>query len=238
MRILLSFCFLLIGISSFAATDQIVVQTVEPELTAEQLEVLNAEVVRKIADKTYLINIEVEDDLERTVRTTKWKSFIVEAEENFEFEYNYVPDDPYYSYQWYFQEPKFNEISIFAEGTWDFTQGGAHTVIAVLDSGVDVNHTDLAPNIYKNYAEQNGQPGVDDDNNGFIDDIDGFNFADRNADVSDQKGHGTGIAGIIGAVGDNGFGISGINWLSSVLPVKISSGNSNPKLSDVIEGIE
>lgn len=98
---------------------------------------------------------------------------------------------------------------------WDLQQGSADTVVAIMDSGVDVAHPDLAANIWVNEGEVAGN-GVDDDGNGYIDDINGWDFADDDATLLEPDGnyigwdHGTHVAGIIGAVADNGIGVAGV----------------------------
>ena len=96
--------------------------------------------------------------------------------------------------------------------------GSKDIVVAVIDTGIDIHHPDLRENLWVNQGEtgidekgrNKSTNGIDDDNNGFIDDVNGWNFAKNNNDVSDNHGHGTHIAGIIGADGGNGVGISGV----------------------------
>src|SRR6185437_15744294 len=97
--------------------------------------------------------------------------------------------------------------------------GSRKVLVAVLDTGIEWDHPDLQANLYTNAGEIAGN-GVDDDHNGFIDDIHGWNFHDGNANSTDDNGHGTHCAGIIGAVGNNGIGVAGVNWNVSLLPVK------------------
>ncbi len=120
---------------------------------------------------------------------------------------------------------------------WDLTTGSNDIVIAVLDTGVDYNHPDLKDNIWKNTAECNGIPGVDDDNDGYIDDCTGYDMHDQDNDPMDNDGHGTHVAGIIGAVGNNEIGIAGVNWHIKILPCKIfdDEGGGNNVLSAAIE---
>ena len=94
--------------------------------------------------------------------------------------------------------------------------------VAVVDTGVQVAHPDLQPNMWVNPAESSGIPGVDDDGNGYIDDIHGWDFFNENASVYDDidDWHGTHVAGTIGARGDNGTGVAGVNWNVSIIPVK------------------
>eukprot|EP00745_Piridium_sociabile_P000837 TRINITY_DN105433_c0_g2_i1.p1 TRINITY_DN105433_c0_g2~~TRINITY_DN105433_c0_g2_i1.p1 ORF type:complete len:392 (-),score=36.80 TRINITY_DN105433_c0_g2_i1:38-1213(-) len=100
--------------------------------------------------------------------------------------------------------------------------GSFYPVIAVIDSGADYNHQDLEGVIWVNEAEQNGVPGVDDDNNGFIDDIYGYDFRNDDGDPMDDDGHGTHVTGIIAANGNNGKGIAGIAWAAKpkIMPLK------------------
>ena len=103
------------------------------------------------------------------------------------------------------------DVNLFA--AWELTTGRPDVVVAVVDEGVCYTHKDLQPNMHVNEAEQNGEEGVDDDQNGYVDDIYGYNFVDkgritwtRNGDV----GHGTHVAGTVAAVNNNGFGVAGV----------------------------
>ena len=105
---------------------------------------------------------------------------------------------------------------IRAEGAWDLTTGDAAFRIAVLDTGVDYNHPDLAANIWTNPGEIPGN-GIDDDGNGWIDDLHGYDFANDDGDPLDDHSHGTHVAGILGAVGNNGSGVAGVNWQCQIV---------------------
>ena len=115
-----------------------------------------------------------------------------------------------------------------ASRAWRMTTGSRDIVVAVIDTGIDVRHPDLAQNIWVNKGEtgtdlkgrNKATNGVDDDNNGYPDDVNGWNFVLNNNDVSDNHGHGTHIAGIIGAVGGNGIGVVGISPKVSLMALK------------------
>lgn len=136
-----------------------------------------------------------------------------------------VPNDPYFDpQQW-----ALNNTGAYAAGTagddiditkaWDITQGSRSVIVAVIDSGVDYNHPDLVSNIWVNTKEDCNN-GKDDDGNGYIDDCQGWNFAADTNDPMDDLGHGTHVAGIIGAVGNNGLGIAGVMWKVKIMPLK------------------
>lgn len=115
-------------------------------------------------------------------------------------------------------------------------RGSRSMLVAVIDSGVDWTHPDLAENIYTNPNEIPGN-GIDDDGNGLIDDVHGWNFYSGNANSIDDNNHGTHCAGTIGAVGGNGRGVVGVNWQVSILPVKFLSATGSGRLSDAVAAI-
>jgi len=128
---------------------------------------------------------------------------------------------------------------INAIDAWKLSRGSRDIVIAVIDTGIDYNHPDLRDNIWVNYKEKNGKPGVDDDGNGYIDDIHGFNFqsGDGHGDPMDDHGHGTHCAGTIGAVQDNGHGVAGVMPRVKMMGVKFL-GRYGGSLAGAIKSID
>lgn len=121
-------------------------------------------------------------------------------------------NDPLLADQWHYNNTSqtgFGDADINLFEAWTKTTGANNIVVSVHDEGVDVNHADLKANIWVNTTEKNGQVGVDDDGNGFVDDINGFNFA-KNKGAVDPQYHGTHVAGTIAAVNNNGIGVAGV----------------------------
>ena len=114
--------------------------------------------------------------------------------------------------------------------------GSSSVVVAVIDTGVDYNHVDLAANIWTNPGEIAGN-GIDDDGNGFVDDVHGYDFANNDGNPMDDNGHGTHVAGTIAAVGNNSLGVTGVAWSTSIMPLKFLSANGSGYLSDAVEAI-
>ena len=140
-----------------------------------------------------------------------------------------VPNDPMYSSQW-------GLTKIQADKAWDITTGRQDIIIAVIDTGVDYNHPDLAANIWKNPREIPNN-GIDDDKNGLVDDYYGYDFFNGKADPMDDNGHGTHVAGIIGAVGNNGIGIAGVNWNVKILPLKFMGADGTGDILSAVAAI-
>ncbi|HEY3830459.1 MAG TPA: S8 family serine peptidase [Solirubrobacteraceae bacterium] len=133
-----------------------------------------------------------------------------------------IPDDPLYGEQW-------GMASIGAPEAWEHSTGSKSIVVAVLDTGIDLDHPDLQANIWTN-----PHPGQD----GYTDDVHGWNFVSNDNDPNDDYGHGTHVAGIIGAVGDNGIGVSGVNWSVSLMPLKICGATGLCEASAEIAALE
>jgi subtilisin family serine protease len=151
-----------------------------------------------------------------------------------------VPNDPKYS----LQESFYNQIG--APKAWDYTTGTSSVTVAIIDVGADINNPDLKENIWQNTKELPGN-GIDDDNNGFIDDVNGWNFVENNNDVaisqikpSDDSGavsHGTLLAGLLGATGDNNFLGTGLNWHIKIMPLRAIDNDGNGNLIVIAKAI-
>jgi subtilisin family serine protease len=142
-----------------------------------------------------------------------------------------TPNDPLYGEQT-------NIAAVKIDNVWDaYGTGDGSQTIAILDTGIDYTHPDLAENIWINEAELNGVEGFDDDENGYIDDIRGWDFINVDNAPLDDNLHGTHVAGIAGAVGGNGIGIAGAVWNVKLMPIKVFQSNGVGNASTIAEGV-
>ena len=132
------------------------------------------------------------------------------------------------------------DADIDAPEAWDIFTGSSSIVVAVIDTGVDYNHEDLAANIWINSDETPGD-GDDDDSNGYIDDIRGWDFVNNDNNPMDDSNpvyHGTHVAGTIGAMGNNGKGVVGVNWNVKIMPLKALHSDGSGPWSSIISAID
>ena len=151
-----------------------------------------------------------------------------------EYRPNFVPSDPHLKDQWALAD-------IAAPRAWDLAPSAKGVVVAVVDSGVQLDHPDLKGALWTNEREVAGN-GLDDDGNGFVDDVHGWDFVDGDNDpspggTSEFDNHGTHVAGIIGATSNNGVGISGIAPNVQIMPVRVMDGKSG-RTDTIADGID
>ena len=152
------------------------------------------------------------------------------AEPNFvqRYDESFIPDDPLFLNQWHLhntgQGGGAADADVDASEAWNLQQGSPDITIAILDDGVELSHEDLAANIFINPGEAPGN-GIDDDGNGFIDDVNGWDFYDNDNDPNPavvNDSHGTAVAGVAAARGQNALGVSGVCQNCKILPIKIN----------------
>jgi len=148
-----------------------------------------------------------------------------------------TPNDPGYPQLWGLnntgQSGGTPDADIDAPEAWDIETGNPNQVIGVLDTGVDYNHPDLVDNIWTNPGETAGD-GIDNDNNGYIDDVRGWDFAYNDNDPMDVHSHGTHVSGTIAAKGNNSVGVTGVAWDAKIMPLKFLDDGGSGYTSDAI----
>ena len=149
------------------------------------------------------------------------------VEPNYLYRAERTPSDTLFSQQWALNNAggsgRTADADIDAPEAWNVTTGSPSVLVGVVDTGLDASHPDLAPNLAVNPGESGGgreANGVDDDGNGFVDDVRGWDFAADDNDPNDTYGHGSHVAGTIGARGDDGRGVAGIAWQVGLLPLR------------------
>ncbi|MEW6303487.1 MAG: Calx-beta domain-containing protein [Verrucomicrobiota bacterium] len=130
-----------------------------------------------------------------------------------------------------------NDADIDAPEAWEFQTSANNIIIALTDTGIRTTHEDLAPNLWVNPGEIPGN-GIDDDGNGFVDDVHGANFVTGTGDPTDDHGHGTHLSGLTGAAGDNALGIAGVAWQVKLMACKFLDSAGNGTISDAIAAID
>lgn len=211
---------------------------------------LGAHVKSVIADQNIVVVKRASFEGETSaVKTLQANSMVEIAEPNFIYRAEKTPNDPMLGNLWGMKNIGQNDsdgsvgvkgVDIDAERAWDIETGSSKTLIAVIDTGIDYNHPDLKDNVWTNTAEANGKPGIDDDGNGIIDDIHGANFsgATPTGDPMDDHGHGSHCSGTIGARGDDGKGIVGVNWNTRIMAVKFLAADGGGTLEGAIKAID
>ncbi len=194
-----------------------------------------------------LVRLAAGKDVEGMRRWYESRSEVEYAEPNYIVRMAALPNDTNFSRQWGLRNR--GQIILGAAGTvgadinaaaaWDRHTGAGSVLVALLDTGIDYNHPDLAANVWRNPAEIAGN-GIDDDGNGNVDDIRGWDFFNNDADPMDDcvDGHGSHVAGIIGAVGNNAAGVSGVNWRVQLMPLKVLCADGFGSVANVIAAMD
>jgi subtilisin family serine protease len=174
------------------------------------------------------VRIATDTFLDQGLDTLRRRRDVEYVEPNYVMQASSIPDDPRFGEQWALrntgQTGGTAGADIGAVAAWDLTTGSSGVAVAVIDTGIDYTHEDLAANVFHNVLDCDAD-GVDDDGNGYADDCRGIDVANGDSDPMDDEGHGTHVAGIIGAAGDNLRGVSGVSWGVTLLPCKFLDEN-------------
>jgi len=207
---------------------------------------VNATVIKDYNEISGLQLVKIPDNICLTdaINIYSQSSQVLYAEPNNIYQISLMPNDPGFNNQWGLYNT--GQIvyglwgtagaDINAINAWDVSTGSSNVVIAVLDTGIDLNHADLRGNLWINRGEIPND-GIDNDGNGYIDDYYGWDFYNNDNDPSDDNGHGTGVAGIIAAFGNNSRGITGVMWNAQIMALKFLDKNGYGTDEDALKAI-
>ncbi|MCF6212223.1 MAG: S8 family serine peptidase [Gammaproteobacteria bacterium] len=191
-------------------------------------------------DNWWHIKLAEGTDLQRALNILSARPDIEFVEYNYEIRVLLTPNDPHFDSLWGLHNTQQTggvfDADIDTPEAWDSNTGDANIIIAVIDTGVDYGHEDLAGNMWTNPGEIAGNL-IDDDGNGYIDDVHGYDFSNTDSDPFDDHGHGTHVSGTIAGVGNNGIGVVGVNWNAQIMAVKFLGAGGGGYVSDAIDGI-
>ncbi len=203
----------------------------DPADVDELLDVAHAALVRRFGESDVYL-LETRADLDKTRETLEAHSAVRQVALDTTVHVS-TTNDPDAGSLW----GLFGTHGVNATAAWDLAGTGAPVVVAVIDSGVDTDHPDLADNIWTNPGEIAGN-GIDDDNNGYVDDIHGWDFVEGDATPNDDNGHGTHVAGTIAAVRDNGIGVAGVADNASIMALRFLNASGSGFTSAALAALE
>ena len=205
---------------------------------ARILKALDVDVIKNFKNNVYLLKLSKDESIVSATRRLSEYPDVEFAEPNYRrYITSVIPNDPLFDSQWAHE-------NIQSGAVWEIEKGKESIIVALGDSGIDYTHKDLKNNVWTNDEEDwkasgPGYNGIDDDGDGYIDNYFGINAITGSGDPMDDDGHGTHIAGIIGAEGNNSVGISGINWHVSVMGAKfIKAIDGSGSIADEVEAIQ
>lgn len=231
------------------AADRVIVRYrpgVDPRERARLRESVDARSSRALAlSRTEVVRLPAGHSVAAAVRRLRALPGVQFAQPDFSHRLEGVPDDPLFGQQWSLRNTGqlirgsggTPGADIGAPEAWDVTTGDGSLVVAVIDSGVNVGHPDIAPNLFTNPGEIPDN-GIDDDGNGKIDDVHGWDFVNDSANVSDDVDeHGTLVASVIGARGDNAIGTSGVIQRVKILPLQVRNPDGTLSTSAIVDAV-
>jgi|GEM_PF-5690774 len=180
-------------------------------------------------DRIYTLNFTNLDDTQKALLELKKSPQIAHVQPNYIYKASFIPNDPFYSSD----QTYFSDLGI--PSAWDITSGNSNTVVGVIDSGLYTSHNDIATNVWTNPKETLN--GIDDDGNGLVDDINGWNFASSNSNLTDTVGHGSHVSGTIAAKTNNNLGIAGVAPNCKIMVLKVGE-SSTFLTSTIVEALQ
>jgi subtilisin family serine protease len=193
-----------------------------------------------------LVRLEAGDSVTAAKARFEREDGVLYAEPNLYRRAARAPNDPYFDRLWGLHNTGQSvagtsgtaDADIDAPEAWEVTVGSAGVSVAIVDSGVDLIHPDLAPNVWTNPDESGAgreSNGLDDDQNGYVDDFRGWDWVEADKEPSDANGHGTHVAGTVGARGDNGVGVTGVSWIGGLMALRVLDEDGGGTVADLIQ---
>jgi subtilisin family serine protease len=194
-----------------------------------------------VINDTHAIDIARGGRLEHAMTALRRSPLVLYAERDLVYRASVAPNDPRFASLWGLHNvgqisAGVADADIDAPEAWEVTTGDNAVTVGVVDTGVAYEHPDLAPNIWRNPGESGAgreSNGVDDDGNGYVDDVRGWDWVDDDASPHDLNGHGTHVAGTIGAQGNDGVGVTGVSWKTSLVPLRALDASGAGTSSDL-----
>jgi subtilisin family serine protease/subtilisin-like proprotein convertase family protein len=184
---------------------------------------------RALGTGVFRVNLPAVATVDQALAMFRARPGVAFAQPDYRVQLTATPDDPSIGSLW-------GMDAIGAPEAWNTGTGTGHTIVAVIDSGVGYNHPDLKANMWHNPGEIPGN-GLDDDHDGYVDDAVGYNFVANTGNPADDNGHGTHVAGTIGAVGDNGIGVAGVDWHVRIMALKFLDASGSGYTSDAVRAL-
>ncbi|MFN2524960.1 MAG: S8 family serine peptidase [Actinomycetota bacterium] len=207
--------------------------TIEPDVQRRVHDLIGGKVARSLPVAGWqLIRLPDRLSVPQAIKAYEARAEVAKAEPNYIYYRRAVPDDPRFPELWGLHNvgqtiagsPGTPDADIDAPEAWDVNRGASSVTVAVVDSGVDYQHPDLATRIWTNAAESGSgreADGLDSDANGYVDDWRGWDWVGDDNDPQDPVGHGTHVSGILGAAGNDARGTTGVNWDIRIMPLRV-----------------